>query len=143
MQKPNSYIVFKCKDTLFAFDIAFVYKPALLQSIHSLPHIDNGRIAGISNIGGEIVVVANLPKILGLSTGEIYTQSPKMSIVCIFDKLKVAFLVDDIFGVVNAECEPYDDENAMFECAAFDYFGSKCLVLDAELLETAIERRYL
>ncbi len=142
MQKPGSYIVFKCKDKLFAFDIAFVYKPALLQSIHSLPHVCNGKIAGIANIGGEIITVANLPEILGLNAGGA-SATPKMSIVCAFDRLKVAFLVDDIFGVVNAECEAFDDENAMFECARFDYFGTKCLVLDAELLETAIERRYL
>lgn len=143
MQKPSSYIVFKCKDKLFAFDIAFVYKPALLQSIHSLPHVCNGKIAGIANIGGEIVTVANLPEILGLNASENGVQTPKMSIVCDFDRLKVAFLVDDIFGVVNAECEAFDDENAMFECAKFDYFGATCLALDAELLETAIERRYL
>ena len=142
MQKPGSYIVFKCKDKLFAFDIAFVYKPALLQSIHSLPHVCNGKIAGIANIGGEIITVANLPEILGLNADGA-SATPKMSIVCAFDRLKVAFLVDDIFGVVNAECEAFDDENAMFECARFDYFGTKCLVLDAELLETAIERRYL
>ena len=67
-----SLLVFECAGRRFAVKSSHVSALADVKMIHRIPHRGASPVEGISNIGGELIVTADIARIIGLDSAKRY-----------------------------------------------------------------------
>ncbi len=92
-------VVFAIDKEEFAFDIESVQEIISYQEVTSLPDSDE-YIEGVINLRGVIIPVVNLPKKLDFN---LKIEDKSKIAVCMIEKEKVGFLVDDVNDIMFIE----------------------------------------
>jgi len=146
-KKDKTFLIFECANETLAFAADFVKEVKTSKEIHALPcNKSKEIIMGITNINGELVIIANLASILGKTDNSTKTSF----IVCEHSNLKIAFLTGKILKMVkkqNCEIAPAIPEKKS-KAQIFDesiFYEEQTIVksLNAELLLQAVARKYL
>lgn len=143
--KEFSLLLFKCSDFNFALPMDAVREIANSRAIHRVPHRSGGVLSGLSNINGELVIVVDILKLMGL--GESRKNNCKM-VVCYYGDNKFAFNADFVWGGVRVgegEISPFESDKpyAVFIYGEFSREGRQYLLIDRELFFHALTRKYL
>lgn len=113
-----------------------VIKVREILQIDKLSEVPNSpeAISGITLVRGEVVTVIDLKYVLEKSHFE--TSSHKMTLLCEFNKLKVAFLVDEVLGIHrigwNQMQKPDDILNATLVIGNINLDNAIYMMLDFE-----------
>jgi chemotaxis-related protein WspD len=86
-----------CGESL-AFDTRFAARVVPVRTVRRLPHRSGDVLAGFANVGGELVLVARLERMLGLADDPVEGPARRMVIVG-GDGQRWAFAVDRVDGV--------------------------------------------
>lgn len=138
----KSMFLFRCAGRVFALEPSFVGEITPSSAVHKIPHRAADAIEGISNINGDLVLVVNMQKALGLG-GE--QSASELMVLCRAEGEKFAFAAGEIVGVRRFSAD------ALEECFSPDapFFrgkiklegGGEASVIDAELMSKAIIKR--
>jgi|GEM_PF-6734252 len=146
-KEEKIFLIFECANEKLAFCADFVKEIKTSKDIHALPcNKAKDIIKGVTNINGELVVIANLASILGKTHDDIANSF----IVCEHSNLKIAFLAGKILKIAKKQnCEiapPIPEKNSkaqIFDESIFYEEESIVKSLNAELLLQAVARKYL
>ena len=139
-----SLLVFECAGRRFAVKSSHVSALADVKMIHRIPHRGASPVEGISNIGGELIVTADIARIIGLDSAKRYDSG--RIVVCGEGEEKFAFCADNIFGIFAVDesemCAPADQLGGFAE-SSFIFDGGDAVLLDFELIAHALKRRHV
>ncbi|MFI3291487.1 MAG: chemotaxis protein CheW [Opitutales bacterium] len=150
----GKYLLFESAKELLAFDIKDVIELGTTNYIHRLPHKATTCILGIANINGDLCIILNLAKLLNLDESNFFVEEnldEKKLILCKSNSAKLAFLIDDIHHLSDAEDVISDEDEefsaissiSVFRVANITSRAKSYTILDLELLTNALERNYL
>ena len=100
-----SAFVFRLGSEWFALATSLLVSVAVPSVVHSLPHRRGSAVAGLVNVGGDLVVHVSLAGLLGISAGASSSGAPGAGrsvprLVVLGDaRGRLAITVDDVWGV--------------------------------------------
>lgn len=138
----KSMFLFRCAGGDFALEPSFVGEITPAAAVHKIPHRAADAIEGISNINGDLVLVVNMQKALGLGGAE---SARELMVLCKADGEKFAFAAGEIVGVrrfpADAVEELFSPDAPFVRGKIRLEGGAEAAVIDAELMSKAIIRR--
>ena len=104
----SSAFVFRIGGEWLAFPTSLLARVSEVQPVHSLPHRRAGTVAGLVNVGGELIVHVSLASLLGLEQGApggadlrgADRQVPRL-VVFADANGRLATTVDEVWGVYH------------------------------------------
>lgn len=94
-------MIFRLGDEWFAVSAQSLQEIADKRVIRRVPHNENPHIAGVVNIGGEIVVCYSMAELLGVDRREDAQNSyTRLMVVACFDE-KYIFPVNEVMGMTR------------------------------------------
>lgn len=101
-----SLFVFRLGAEWLGLRTSFLVSVASLPPVHSLPHRRGSAVAGLVNVGGDLVVHASLAGLLGIAAGDATpareigaTRATPRLVVLGDDRGRLAVTVDEVWGI--------------------------------------------
>ncbi|MBQ6534201.1 MAG: chemotaxis protein CheW [Opitutales bacterium] len=136
-----AYFVFKCGGALFALPPSAVAELSTFRMIHKIPFRRGGAVVGLVNIDGELVVAADLRRLFP-NIGE--SDKPRCIVVCSSEQGKFAFAADYARGAAEPDegtLAPAESGDGVCASGSFKLAGERVVVIDFEMLSSAVMRR--
>ncbi|MFM7051053.1 MAG: chemotaxis protein CheW [Planctomycetota bacterium] len=144
----RSILVFRRGDELLAIEAAAAHRVVRASPVRRVPHRTNAVFAGLANVGGDLMPVADLGAALGMAGAR--TDAPCTHYIVVGPPLqRWAFGVDEVLGVRRIDearllPPPATVRHAADGCTAhlapLDGDGTRASVLDAAKLALLFAR---
>lgn len=144
--------IFRLGSEWFAIDTKLVKEVIEPRLVRWIPHLSGGLVEGMSNIGGDPVIIISLKKLLGIDEENKSTDKSKRRIyqrwLVIYDeKGALALLADEVSGTyryLNSDIrdvpETVSKANITYVKGLVDFDTSVAGILDGDLLFYGIEQ---
>jgi len=145
--RSRSLVRFRLSGEPFAFDTRAAARVVPPRAVHRVPHRGDERFAGIANVGGELLLVARLDRVLGLAAPPAGGAGRRL-VVFGGEGRRWAFEVDAVDGVERHDEAEFLAPPATVARAADTCTvallpladGTRLAVLDHERIARALER---
>jgi chemotaxis-related protein WspD len=147
-------IVFRVKNEWFSLPARIFAEISAHRSLHRIPHVKNPMVAGVANIGGEVIVCYSLAELLGAARHSTHNNGKdgktfKRLLVVYLNERKYVFNVDEVKGMARLDSttlsSPPDTLNEMAKkivLGVFDFESCAVTVLNELALIELIEGQY-
>ncbi len=124
---------FKVSGQVYAINVIKVSEILKIDNISKVPN-SNSAVLGVSLIRGEIITVIDLQSVL--EGQPVKSIENKMVLICHFNNMKLAFLVDSIVGIVRKRWLDLQKPDSLTDNSLVignvDYNGELLILLDFE-----------
>ena len=151
----QSALIFRVGTEWLALPTTVFEEVASMRTVHSLPHRRGGRVLGVTNVRGELLICISLGDLLGIQKAELPSPSARQAsgdarqrlLVLSREKRRIAIPVDEVHGTHRFSKRATREAPATVALATtsytrvmFDWQDKSVGCIDAELLFYSIDR---